>query len=230
MFLAVGNDGHARFVIAHAVDGGIAAQFLIDAGHVQRALTGHGKDGHVLAFDQVFLKQFHHGAGIAALDHDAHLLALEGRQIGGGIVDVEGTPDQLVHIFGRAHEERHGMGGVVALLPADDAVQFRQLGLDGGLEIVQSGVLPRAERAQGGQGHVRDLEQRFGVFQTGRGAQLVDAIRKGRDHMLPALAFGGRHPGVLEAAVVDAQHGKELLEHFQAATGDSRTRARRRRR
>ena len=111
------------------------------------------------------------------------------------------------------------MHGVVALLPADDAVQFGQLGLDGGLELVQFGVLAGAQRTQGREGHVHHLEQRLGILEAGRGAQLVDAVGEGGHHMLPALAFGSRDPGVLEAALVDAQHGQELLEHFQPAAG-----------
>ena len=47
----------------------------------------------------------------------------------------------------------------------------------------------------------------------------MDALGEGLHHMLPALAFGSGHPGVLETTVVDAEHGQELLQHFQAAAG-----------
>jgi len=191
VILAVGGDGHTGLVIGHAVDLGVAAQILIDAGHVERAFAGQGKDGHILAADQVFLKQLDNGAGIAALDHNAHLFALERGKVHGGIVDVKGAPHQLVHILGGLHEQGHGVRGVIALLPAEHAVQLGQLGLDGFFQVGKGGVLPCAKGAQGGQRHVGDFEQRFGIFQLGRGAELVDAVGKDRDHLLPALAFGG---------------------------------------
>ena len=111
------------------------------------------------------------------------------------------------------------MGLVVALLPAQHTVELGQLGLDGFLEFGKGGVLACAEGAQRGQRHVGDFEQRFGVFELGRGAELVDAVGKDRNHLLPALAFGCRNPGVFKAAFVNAQHGQKLLEHLKAAAG-----------
>ena len=37
--------------------------------------------------------------------------------------------------------------------------------------------------------------------------------------MLPALAFRSGNPGVLEASVVDAEDGEELLQDLEPATG-----------
>ena len=111
------------------------------------------------------------------------------------------------------------MRGVIALLPAQHAVELWQFGLDGFLEFGKGGVLPCAEGAQRGQCHVGDFEQRFRVFELGRGAELVDAVGKDRNHLLPALAFGCRNPGVFKAALVNAQHGQKLLEHLKAAAG-----------
>lgn len=42
-------------------------------------------------------------------------------------------------------------------------------------------------------------------------AELVDAVGKDRDHLLPALAFRGRNPGVFKAAFVNAQYGQNCL-------------------
>ena len=111
------------------------------------------------------------------------------------------------------------MGGVIAFAPAEYHVQFGQFGLDGVLEFAEGGALPCAQRPQRGKRHVGYLEQRFGVFQAGRGAELVDAVGKERHHLLPALAFGSRNPGVFKAAIVNAEYGQELLEHLKTAAG-----------
>ena len=131
VILAIGGNGHAGFVIDDLVDGPVAAEFLVDAGHVEGAFAGQGEDGDVFSRYEVFLEELNHGAGVAALYHHADLgefvlrqrTADEAGEIGGGVVHVEGTPHQPVHVFRLAHEERHGMGRVVALLPADDDIE-----------------------------------------------------------------------------------------------------------
>lgn len=47
----------------------------------------------------------------------------------------------------------------------------------------------------------------------------MDATGEFRDHVLPALTFRGRNPGIFKAPFIDAGHGHEPLEQFQPATG-----------
>ena len=115
------------------------------------------------------------------------------------------------------------MQAVEAFLPAHD--EFHFLGFERGLDLVLElghgrGIDAAAERAQRrGQVKVGHDVHRLRVFELGRGSELVDAFGERGDHGLPALAFGGGHPRVLEAAGIDADDGQEFLQRFEAAAG-----------
>ncbi len=112
------------------------------------------------------------------------------------------------------------MYGVEALLPAEHAFQAARQGvLDGLLEFGQGGMFAAAQRTDGLHEFLGSVVPGGHVFPAGGRAEGVDAVREVGHHVLPALTFGGRNPGVLEAVGVDADDGQKLLEHFQTATG-----------
>jgi hypothetical protein len=80
-------------------------------------------------------------------------------------------------------------------------------------------MLAAAEGTGGFDQSLGQVVDRRHVFPLGGGAEIVDAVGEVGDHVLPALTFGSGDPGVLEAVGIDAEHGQELLEHFQAAAG-----------
>ena len=112
------------------------------------------------------------------------------------------------------------MDGVEALLPAEHAFEaFGQSVLEGLLEVRQGRMLAAAEGTGGFDQGLGQIVDRRHVFPLGGGAEVVDAVGEVGDNVLPALAFGSGDPGVLEAVGIDAEHGQELLEHFQATAG-----------
>ena len=97
------------------------------------------------------------------------------------------------------HERRDDLGAVVALLPADEVVHAA-LGERLGGELADV-VLP-AHRAL-----------------PSRGPSSCTPAHELGDHLLPALALGGRDPGPLEALLGDAQVVDHPLEQLELAPG-----------
>ena len=115
------------------------------------------------------------------------------------------------------------MQAVEAPLPAHDEFDFA--GFEGRLDLAfqlvhRGGVDAAAERTQRrGKLEVGHDVEGLGLFELGRGSELVNAFGERGDHGLPALAFGGGHPRVLEAPGIDADDGQEFLQRFEAAAG-----------
>lgn len=81
--LAVGADLEGGAGAGHGFDLGDVADLGEHAVDVDGSVAAHAEDDHVLTVDEVLLQEFHDAAGVAALDHDADLLALEEGQVGG---------------------------------------------------------------------------------------------------------------------------------------------------
>ena len=137
------------------------------------------KSDHVLTVDEGFSCRSSGAAGVAALDHDADLLARRGQVSGEGWT-LSGL-NGLFDVFGLAHIQGRGVQAVEAFLPAmtnstslaSSAAQRSgpELGHGRGIDAAAE----RAQRARAGQvGH--DVH-RLRVFELGRGSELNGRVR-----------------------------------------------------
>ena len=103
----------------HILNGRALGQFFQHTVQIHGAVAAHAEDGHVILVDELLGQQLDHALAVTALDHHADPAALVLGQEVGEVVDVEGSPDQMIHFFRGLHEHRFHMQRVETGLPAE---------------------------------------------------------------------------------------------------------------
>ena len=136
------GDGDFEVIAAHGHglhEARIGGQRRADLALTDHAIAAQAENDDLFAVDEFFIQKLDHAAAVAALDHHSDFLALVPGQVRGQIMHGQGADQEPIEIRLGANEERRGVELVIALLPADDALQIAQVALDGCLQIIQLG-------------------------------------------------------------------------------------------